>query len=173
MVDTPPVTPTPVPSPTSQTPPAPTPPAKPKVKLPLPFVVATVGTVIFVLGALLDFYDLQSTVPSPSLMDTLAGKVGICLALVGLLLVTIKKFGLLACVAFATVFGAVFAPFLNVINGDDGVVNLVNGVLVPAGGEQAGAGMGLYATLVGSAIALVGAMVGAGLIKKAKASTKK
>jgi len=127
--------------------PKPVEPPKPAIKLPVALIVSLVGAGLFLIGSLLDFYDGVSG----SAFDTMSGKVGICLILLSVILVAIKKFKNLAAIAVSLALGGVLSPAIDAVSGDNSVINLVNDKMT--GG--ASAGIGLYAALFGAIIALL------------------
>lgn len=138
-----------VPAP-AQKPAAPPAAQKPKTPLPVALVVALVGAGLFVVGSFLDYYDIPDS--TGKMFDTMAGKAGLCLVLVAVLLVVAKKMQMIAAISASLALGAVLAAVINVAAGDDSVINLVNAL---AGAEVAKAGIGMYAALFGAAIVLL------------------
>lgn len=141
-------TPQPVPKPVEKTA------NKPAIQLPVALVVALVGAGLFILGAFLKYYDIPNT--TLKMFDSMSGKVGIILILVGVLLVAVKRFQLIGAISVSLALGAVLRSVIDVASGDEGVINIVND---SAGAEIAKAGAGMYAALFGSAIVLLAVLM--------------
>jgi hypothetical protein len=143
----------PAPAPKPVTPPPPPAAEKAPIKLPVALVVALVGAGLFIVGSILDFYDIGiPDVDSPALFDNMSGKVGLCLMLIAVLVVAVKKLQTIGVVAASLTLGAVLAPMIDTASGD----------------VSADAGIGMYATLFGAAIVLLAVF----MIPKKKASKK-